>query len=428
VNKRETDISQIKKYLNGELDAKAMHRLERRAQDDPFLMDALEGYEMTAGNQQEQLDELNSRLHRRIARKQGMIIPWKIMGIAASIIVMFSTGGLWFYNNFRHSSTPKLTLIVKPIIKTIPAASPHAIQENNTLTTTSKLVPHKTNSQKYSRISKTKFIPPGTVILDNKIANMNAKDSVPQDSTPLNEVIVMGYTTQRKKDVTASTASISPVATEKALQGQAAGVMLTRDSKRFKIKSLSKSMIKGQVIDKNDRTPLPGVTVKVAGTNIGTQTDSNGRFYLSADSSKASLVIASIGYQTQKIHLNSRDSIETIALEPNNSSLNEVVVTGYGAAKNADEIASIATHPQTGWSSFNKYLKENAVSPDGKTGVVKLSFQVDFNGILSDIKVIKGLSDAANKKAIDLISSGPGWTGNTNGKPEKVNLRIRFGK
>ena len=38
---KKNDILQIRKYLNGELNARAMHQLERRAQDDPFLMDAM---------------------------------------------------------------------------------------------------------------------------------------------------------------------------------------------------------------------------------------------------------------------------------------------------------------------------------------------------------------------------------------------------
>ena len=43
MSKHRDDIMQIKKYLAGQLDARAMHQLERRALDDPFLADALEG-------------------------------------------------------------------------------------------------------------------------------------------------------------------------------------------------------------------------------------------------------------------------------------------------------------------------------------------------------------------------------------------------
>jgi len=51
VSKKETDILLIRKYLNGELDARAMHELERRSLDDPFLMEAMQGYEQTEGDQ-----------------------------------------------------------------------------------------------------------------------------------------------------------------------------------------------------------------------------------------------------------------------------------------------------------------------------------------------------------------------------------------
>ena len=95
MNKRETDISLIRKYLDGELDARAMHQLERRAQDDPFLMDALEGYERAGSDQLKQLDELAGRLRRRIEPKQKRIIPLNFLAIAASVLIIFTIGGLW---------------------------------------------------------------------------------------------------------------------------------------------------------------------------------------------------------------------------------------------------------------------------------------------------------------------------------------------
>jgi TonB family protein len=93
-----TDISQIKKYLQGKLDAQAMHQLERQAQDDPFLMDALEGYEATGVNSK-QLSDLSARLQQRTEKKEARIIPWRILAAAASVVVMLTVGGLWFYNS-----------------------------------------------------------------------------------------------------------------------------------------------------------------------------------------------------------------------------------------------------------------------------------------------------------------------------------------
>ena len=176
---------------------------------------------------------------------------------------------------------------------------------------------------------------------------------------------------------------------------------------------------------------MPGVSVSVAGTNIGTQTDAEGRFKLHVDSSaKTNLVIGFIGYQTVKISANKRDSLGTIAMAPANSSLSEVVVTGYSSRKADidDDNVIVDAHPQTGWSTFRKYLNENAISPDGKAGTVKLSFTVDSYGTISSIKVIKSVSTATDQKAIDLLRQGSVWVGSSSGKTESVTVRVKFGR
>jgi hypothetical protein len=86
VDNKRADIQLIQKYLNGELDAKAMHRLEREAQDDPFLMDALEGYGHTKRDQQDNLAAIQQQLQDRTAAKTSRMIPWTVISIAASVI------------------------------------------------------------------------------------------------------------------------------------------------------------------------------------------------------------------------------------------------------------------------------------------------------------------------------------------------------
>jgi hypothetical protein len=88
--------------------------------------------------------------------------------------------------------------------------------------------------------------------------------------------------------------------------------------------------------------------------------------------------------------------------------------------------AVTAAHPREGWHSFKKYLSDNALSPDGKTGTITLSFMVDRNGDIGEVTVMKGLSTLTNKKAIDLINNGPDWVGNTNGQIERVKIRVKF--
>jgi TonB family protein len=437
VSKKETDISLIRKYHNGELDARAMHQLERRAQDDPFLMDALEGYENAAGNKQAQLDDLAGRLQQRTA-KERRIIPFRLMAIAASILVVLTIGGLWLYRS-QPASPPKTAVVIKPEVKT-PVATPAAITPEKKQEIVALKSPPPKQYKRYTTVQKADIQadamiqpvqPEQTVAVESKIANKVAKDT-----TPLNEIVAMGYADQPKKDVkaTASRSVLKEVQitpTDKLLQAKVAGVnteprKISPNMQGY-FKDGTPNIISGLVIGKNDNLPLPGASVKIAGTNIQAVTDMNGKFVLPVDSTaKAKLVITSIGYQTMQI--NARDSVKTIALQPNNQSLSEVVVVGYGTQKNAANNATTNAHPKNGQDNFNNYLKENAVSPDGKKGSVTVSFMVDDKGHISDIKVIKSLSKATDQKAIDLINDGPYWIGNANGKPEKVTLKIKFAK
>jgi cytoskeletal protein RodZ len=133
------------------------------------------------------------------------------------------------------------------------------------------------------------------------------------------------------------------------------------------------------------------------------------------------------------------------------SSLGEMMVMSYNTRKRAnakaqtDSIANASVanekaktivvtknkqeaHPQTGFSNFEKYLNDEAVSPDNMTGTVSLSFMVSSEGMLSDFKVLKSVSDAADQKAIALIKNGPGWLGNTNGQSKMITVKIKFHK
>src|SRR5690606_10943698 len=88
--------------------------------------------------------------------------------------------------------------------------------------------------------------------------------------------------------------------------------------------------ITGTVTDENG-DPIPGVTVSVLGTTIGTATDINGAYSISVPEG-ASLVYSFIGFGTQTIAVGERSMID-ITLSEDISSLDEVVVVGYGTQK-----------------------------------------------------------------------------------------------
>lgn len=85
--------------------------------------------------------------------------------------------------------------------------------------------------------------------------------------------------------------------------------------------------ITGRITDENTE-PLPGVSVLVKGTNIGTITDTDGRFSLTTPN-EGVLVFSYVGYVTQEITIGTRNVIE-LSMLPDIRSLSEVVVTALG--------------------------------------------------------------------------------------------------
>ncbi|MFY7786801.1 MAG: DUF4139 domain-containing protein [Thermoflexibacteraceae bacterium] len=86
--------------------------------------------------------------------------------------------------------------------------------------------------------------------------------------------------------------------------------------------------IKGKVIFADDNTPIPGATVMVKGTTIGTQTDVDGNYELKLPPNAQTLIVSFIGMETmeQTINANRMD----FALVSSAQDLSEVVVTAYG--------------------------------------------------------------------------------------------------
>jgi TonB-linked SusC/RagA family outer membrane protein len=101
------------------------------------------------------------------------------------------------------------------------------------------------------------------------------------------------------------------------------------------------SKITGKVTGTDDGKVLPGVSVRVKGTQIGTVTNSAGIYSISASKGDV-LSFSFIGYNPFEIPVGDDQSINA-ALQPSSSSLQEVVVVSYGTKKQRDITASIST-------------------------------------------------------------------------------------
>jgi len=97
----------------------------------------------------------------------------------------------------------------------------------------------------------------------------------------------------------------------------------------------------GKVIGSDDKLPVVGASVRIKGTNTGAVTDVNGDFTLTLSPGTV-LEISYIGYVTQDVTVKGSEFI-TVQLSPNNSTLNEVVVTGYTTQLKKNISGSVGT-------------------------------------------------------------------------------------
>jgi outer membrane biosynthesis protein TonB len=452
-----------------------MHQLEQEALDDPFLMDALEGYEVNGKDQQGNLSELTDRLLERTAEKRGRVISWKVWSIAASILVVLTIGGLWLKNSSpipqkervadvvqqtkvdkAQTVTPKDTAapaspakpvealvaqnikpapVLKSINQSVAKPSDNAVYQQEISATDNK---QATSSAVASPDDLAKKVPPAAANYGSNeykpaapvSQGFNIGSTDKKDNTQrLSEAVVLGYTSQSKKDsldnnrVFGNSKAVKTYGSSR-LPGKVDGLTVIPADPKSQAEA---SRISGIIIAKGDGSPIIGAAIRIKGTNKSTVTDTNGKFALSASpASDETLDIASIGFERKQIHAKVGDSLK-VELNDASSSLNEVVVTRN--RKDADEEPPAENaHPQNSWSSFKKYLQSNAVLPDGAIGNVNVTFTVAADGSLGDFKIKKSLNAIADQKAIDLIKNGPSWIGNNNQKTEQVTVKVKFQK
>ena len=87
--------------------------------------------------------------------------------------------------------------------------------------------------------------------------------------------------------------------------------------------------------------PLPGVSIKVKGSTIGTSTIKDGTYALTIPDG-ATLIFSSVGFETQEIPLDGRTEINVV-LKTIAKDIEQVVVVGYGTSRKKDLTGSAAS-------------------------------------------------------------------------------------
>ncbi|MCU4175318.1 SusC/RagA family TonB-linked outer membrane protein [Carboxylicivirga sp. N1Y90] len=101
------------------------------------------------------------------------------------------------------------------------------------------------------------------------------------------------------------------------------------------------NQLKGNIVD-TDNKPIPGVSVVVKGTTLGTITGMDGSYVLKGDFTSSDILVFSfIGMQTQEVIIAGQSTINLSMLDET-LGLDEVIVVGYGTQKKKDITGSVA--------------------------------------------------------------------------------------
>ncbi len=98
--------------------------------------------------------------------------------------------------------------------------------------------------------------------------------------------------------------------------------------------------VSGTVSDENG--PLPGASVVVKGTTVGTTTDFDGNYTIGVPDGSTTLVFSFIGYSAQEVAIGGRTTVN-VTLSEDAQALSEVVVVGYGTQRKADLTGAVAS-------------------------------------------------------------------------------------
>lgn len=377
-------------YINGSKRGKEAHELEQKAMHDPFLAEAIDGYESVKGNHSHIITRLQQKVDQKSKKKrfrQPMFIWSTILAlvIVLGIIVIFFMGG--FHRHFKKIDVPAVTVDSIPRHDTVtsipvPSSSEHSqdvrsVQKNENDTLVSK----PTNSPKIQ--SKP--------ITGRKLTSSAAfrQHSQMKDSASVN-------------NFTGNTP---------------AHVVMYQNLPDSNVDRTVAMDVSGIVKDTKGN-PLIGAKVAINGANRHVLTDSEGKFVIKNVFLGQTLSFDYIGFKSKEQVLSDKaNGFLTINMDEDSDLLSEQQIISTDAwRKSAKPVTEKAT-PDIGFKAYKAYIEEHkkvSSSPDckGKRGRVRLMFATDKSGHPYNIRIVRGLCAEYDGQAISLVNNGPVWTPN----------------
>ena len=418
----------IEKYWNNKLSPAEMHEMEKAAMDDPFLADALEGYQYSA-NADEELRMLRRKFDDQVNTTAPVIpIPHKKyawLKIAASIIVLAGAGLLVRQLALKNKNA-------NPIAKTEKAKEnkPTGITKTNEVllnntpdTTKTDLVANELATAKTEKKEVAVSDQNGSfafTTIDSVTADRN-ENYYKKSNVALQrkDSLVIKEAKKMEALYEANAASVAkPIAdsTQASFRKDASVAKNRASSEGYMRVGTLNNSFNYRVVDPQNK-PVPFANVMNTRDNIGTYTDIRGYFNLVSTDSVLDVQVRSLGFNSENYRLIPSKQPNTLILKEDATARmqmdNEQVgrVMSNVSRKDSAEIEE----PEVGWGNYNTYIENNIKIPENvraknALNEVELSFDVDKSGQPINIKVIKSSQcKECDEEAKRLLKEGPKW-------------------
>ncbi len=298
------------------------------------------------------MDDVWNRVEKKLDKneKKRAFPLWKYAGIAASILVLIGVGSIFLNNNS--------TNIIQQPEPTIVSIEEDSINDEViTLTEKDKFVPEGLDQEETKR--------------EKKIVSEIAGDTNLLKEDIYNAVVVSELISEGISEKTIS------------VQKETEPNLNVASAKKVIDSKVSVKTITGTVTDYFG-LPLPGVNIIVKNSTIGTQTDFDGKYSLTADVGQT-LVFSYVGFESQEIEVTGSKTTINVQLEMGQE-LNQVVVTAYAIQREKKVLGYAVSQPNN--NSVQKTLS-------GRTAGVLIS---DYESIpaSSDNVKIRGINSLPN--------------------------------
>ena len=445
----------IDKYLKGKLTPAQMNALEKKALNDPFLADALQGLDSLEPAQlQSDIQDLRARVARH-TRKEVTLWMWTARIAAGLVILAVSTFLIIFISDERQARNKNLALNkeeksaqeqqrqpLPPASDSVQSESysPTEVEEEKVPQSNTPAPAAKPLADTRSRIEQPLEQPQA----DDQSAEVEIKEDTDlideEISQALNEEPRTATTEGRQSEPSAfeDAAKIETLKKDEIERNVASDKRKSLSSAGAKEPAVRyntvRKIVRGKVTFSDDGTGLPGVNVLVQGSNEGAVTDAQGNYQIAVEG-QPTLQFSFIGFTTTEVKATSDEL--NVTLDPDISELSEVVVVGtsddVGFQPSTPTVMELAA-PEGGRRMFKQYLEQNLQYPQQALenkieGKVTVQFTIDMTGQLSDFRVLRGLGFGCEDEVIRLIRQGPKWSPTKKNEApikDRVRVRMRF--